>query len=164
MEQDAAPSLYRYSQAFIVPGTQSSAERCGFIALGRIQDYSDGVVFRHEQTLSKPKTDRLDLLRATRAHFGQIFMLYSAAGKIDALLGASFQRCPDIEVTDEYNVIHRVWKISDPAAIAAAQDQIRDQKLIIADGHHRYETALAYRNERRGNPLPARPPRPTITS
>lgn len=159
LEQDAVPSLYRYSQTFTVPGTQLTSERCGFIGLGRIQEYSDGVVFRHEQTLSKPKADRLDLLLATRAHFGQIFMLYSAAGKVDALLDASSNAAPpDIEVADEYDVIHRVGKISDPAVLAAAQDQMRDQKLIIADGHHRYETALAYRNERRGaapSPAPA---------
>ena len=86
-------------------------------------------------------------------------MLYSAAGKVDALLDASSNAAPpDIEVADEYDVIHRVGKISDPAVLAAAQDQMRDQKLIIADGHHRYETALAYRNERRGaapSPAPA---------
>ncbi|MGA2967517.1 MAG: DUF1015 domain-containing protein, partial [Terriglobales bacterium] len=115
------------------------------------EEYSAGVVFRHEQTLAKPKADRLDLLRATRAHFGQIFMLYSGAGKVDALLdlAASRDTSPDIEVTDEYDVVHRVWKISDAPAIAAVREQMRERKLIIADGHHRYETALAYRNERR---------------
>ncbi|MGA9527947.1 MAG: DUF1015 domain-containing protein [Terriglobales bacterium] len=148
LEQDTTPSLYRYSQTFKIPGAQTSAERCGFIALGRLEDYSAGVVFRHEQTLSKPKADRLDLLRATRAHFGQVFMLYSAAGKVDDLLSA-YSSTPDIEVIDEYDVIHRVWKISDPSVISATQEQMRDQKLIIADGHHRYETALAYRKERR---------------
>ncbi len=148
LKQDPAPSLYRYSQTFAVPGSKSRAERRGFIGLGRIEEYSAGVVFRHEQTLAKPKADRLDLLRATRGHFGQIFMLYSGAGKVDALLdSASSGANPDIEVTDEYDVLHRVWKISDPAVVTAAQDQMRDQKLIIADGHHRYETALAYRNE-----------------
>ncbi len=148
LKQDPAPCLYRYSQTFAVPGTKSRAERRGFIGLGRIEEYSAGVVFRHEQTLAKPKADRLDLLRATRGHFGQIFMLYSAAGKVDALLdSASRGAAADIEVTDEYDVVHRVWKISDPAVVRAAQEQMRDQKLIIADGHHRYETALAYRNE-----------------
>ena len=131
------------------PGGQASAERRGFIALGRIEEYSAGVVFRHEQTLAKPKADRLDLLRATRAHFGQIFMLYSGAGKVDTLLDSAAARNSDIEVTDEYDIVHRVWKISDPSVIASVQGQMRDRKLIIADGHHRYETALAYRNERR---------------
>jgi uncharacterized protein (DUF1015 family) len=154
LRRDPEPSLYRYSQTFIipggVPGSQTQAERRGFIALGQIEEYSAGVVFRHEQTLAKPKADRLDLLRANRAHFGQIFMLYSAAGKVDALLdSAAANDVPDIEVTDEYGVVHRVWKISDAAAIAAVQEQMRDRRLIIADGHHRYETALTYRKQRR---------------
>jgi len=151
LRQDAAPSIYRYSQTFrlpgSVPGSQTPSERRGFIALGRIEEYSAGVVFRHEQTLAKPKADRLHLLRANRAHFGQIFMLYSGAGKVDALLDS--EAPPEIEVTDEYEVVHRVWKISDSSAIASVQDEMRDRKLIIADGHHRYETALTYRNQRR---------------
>ncbi len=154
LRRDPEPSLYRYSQTFktpgSVPGIQAQAERRGFIGLGRIEDYSAGVVFRHEQTLAKPKADRLELLRANRAHFGQIFMLYSGAGKVDSLLDSSVapDRPPDIEVTDEYEVVHRVWKISDAAVIASVQQEMRDRKLIIADGHHRYETALAYRKER----------------
>ncbi|MGZ7029600.1 MAG: DUF1015 domain-containing protein [Terriglobales bacterium] len=150
LRQDPEPSLYRYSQTFNVPGSEAQAERRGFIALGQIEDYSAGVVFRHEQTLAKPKADRLDLLRANRAHFGQIFMLYSGAGKVDSLLDSSIapDRPPDIEVNDEYEVVHRVWKISDVSVIASVQQQMRDRKLIIADGHHRYETALAYRMER----------------
>lgn len=150
LKQDAAPSIYRYSQTFAVPAGHAMAERRGFIALGRLEDYSNGVVFRHEQTLAKPKADRLDLLRATCAHFGQIFMLYGGAGKVEAVLeSASKGDTPDIEVTDEYGVIHRVWKVLEPAAIKMVQDAMRDQKLIIADGHHRYETALAYREERK---------------
>ncbi|MGB0108222.1 MAG: DUF1015 domain-containing protein [Terriglobales bacterium] len=155
LRRDPEPSLYLYSQNFQLPGdapaNPAPAERRGFIALGRIEDYSAGVVFRHEQTLAKPKADRLDLLRATRAHFGQIFMLYSGAGKVDALLDSATARDVDIEVTDEYGVVHRLWKISNPSVIASVQGQMQDRKLIIADGHHRYETALAYRNERRAD-------------
>lgn len=170
LRRDPEPSIYRYSQTYLmpagaqghVPGSPSRGERRGFIALGRIEEYSAGVVFRHEQTLAKPKADRLDLLRANRAHFGQIFMLYSGAGKVEGLLDSAIapDLPPTIEVTDEYDVVHRVWKISDPSVIASVQEQMRNQKLIIADGHHRYETALAYRNERRamadtGTGLPA---------
>jgi uncharacterized protein (DUF1015 family) len=151
LKQDTLPSLYRYTQAFTVSGSDSAAERRGFIALGRIEEYSAGVVFRHEQTLAKPKADRLDLLRATRAHFGQIFMLYNGAGKVDAALDPACGAAPDIEVTDEYQVVHRIWKVSDPGLIGSIQNQMRDQRLIIADGHHRYETALAFRNEQRQN-------------
>ena len=147
LRADPEPSLYSYSQTFTVPGGAGQAERRGFIGLGRIEDYSAGVVFRHELTHSKPKADRLNLLRATRAHFGQIFMLYNGTSATDALLRSS--AAPEIEVTDEYGVVHRVWRISDPSVITKVQDQMRDQKLVIADGHHRYETALNYRNERR---------------
>ncbi|MGA3090552.1 MAG: DUF1015 domain-containing protein [Terriglobales bacterium] len=153
LRRDPEASVYRYSQTFALPGEAGSipgslarAERSGFIALGRIEKYSAGIVFRHEQTLSKPKADRLDLLRATRAHFGQIFMLYNGGGKVDALLDSA--AAPDIEVTDEYNVLHRLWKISQASVLASVHTQMLDKKLIIADGHHRYETALAYRNER----------------
>ncbi len=144
---DSEPCLYTYTQTFTVPGGNTTVERRGLIAAGKLEEYSAGVVFRHEQTLAKPKSDRLNLLRSTRAHFGHIFMLYSDAGEIDALLASP--TAPDIEVVDEYQVIHRVWKVSDPAVIAAVQAKMKEQRLIIADGHHRYETALNYRNERR---------------
>jgi uncharacterized protein (DUF1015 family) len=156
LKPDAAPSLYRYSQKFTVPGSKTTAERQGYIALGQLEDYSAGVVFRHELTHSGPKADRLDLLRATRTHFEQIFLLYADSGGIEKLLLS--EKPADIEVTDEYGVLHQVWKVSDPSVISAVQMQMRDQKLIIADGHHRYETALAYRDERRaaaGNSAPA---------
>ena len=151
LRQDSDPSVYIYSQRFTLPGSlpgsTNELERRGFIGLGRIEDYSAGVVFRHEQTLAKPKADRLDLLRATRAHFGQIFMLYEDSGQVESLLATNAH--PDISVTDEYGVIHRAWQVSDPDAVSAIREAMRDKKLIIADGHHRYETALTYRNERR---------------
>jgi len=150
LKQDPDPGIYAYSQTFTVPGTRDLQERRGLIALGRIHDYADGVVHRHEQTLSKPRADRLNLLRATRAHFGQIFMLYSDPGnEIDALLKSRMEEDPDISLLDEYETLHRVWRIHDPVLIRALQEKMRDKKLLIADGHHRYETALAYRNERR---------------
>ncbi len=133
-------------------GSTEDLERRGFIALGRIEDYSAGVVFRHEQTLAKPKADRLDLLRATRAHFGQIFMLYEDSGQVESLLGTNSDRdisVPDLQIKDEYGVLHRVWQVTDAEVIQSVQEAMRDKKLIIADGHHRYETALNYRNERR---------------
>jgi uncharacterized protein (DUF1015 family) len=148
LKQDTEPSLYLYSQTFTVPGRRDVAERRGLIALGRLSPYKEGVVFPHERTLAKPREDRLNLLRATRAHFGQIFMLYSDPdGQIEHLLVPPSEDEPDISVLDEYEVLHRVWRISDPQRIAATQDAMRDKKLLIADGHHRYETALAYRDE-----------------
>jgi uncharacterized protein (DUF1015 family) len=144
LQQDSAPSIYAYSQTFTAPSGKNF-ERRGFIALGRVEDYSAKVVFRHEQTLAKPKADRLDLLRATRAHYEQLFLLYEDSGEIDSLLVTSNR--PTIDVADEYGVAHRVWQISDPAVITSVQSKMRDQKLVIADGHHRYETALNFRNE-----------------
>ncbi|HXY09052.1 MAG TPA: DUF1015 domain-containing protein [Terriglobales bacterium] len=147
--QDAEPSVYGYVQDF--QGLdQQPLERRGFIALGRIEDYADNAVFRHEQTLAKPKADRLELLRATRAHFEQLFMLYRDPEKeIDRQLAPRVE--PDISIRDEYGVQHRLWKISDPQAIAAIRAAMTGKKLIIADGHHRYETALNYRNQRRAS-------------
>jgi uncharacterized protein (DUF1015 family) len=150
LKQDPEHGIYAYSQTFTVPGTRELAERRGLIALGRLHDYADGVVFRHEQTLAKPRADRLNLLRATRAHFGQIFMLYSDPKvEIEALLKKRAEEDPDTSLLDEYETLHRLWRIHDPTLIQAVQQRMRDKKLLIADGHHRYETALAYRNERR---------------
>ena len=147
---DLEPSIYFYTQSFKVPGENSGTivERRSFIALGQVEDYDKKVVHRHEQTLSKPKADRLNLLRATQAHFGQIFMLYSDPGsKIENTLRQP--GAPTVEVRDEYQVVHRIWKVSDPTVIAQTQALMAERKLIIADGHHRYETALNYRDERR---------------
>jgi uncharacterized protein (DUF1015 family) len=144
--QDSSPSVYTYSQTFTAP-SGSKFERRGFIALGRVEDYSAKVVYRHEQTLSKPKADRLDLLRATRTHYEQLFLLYEDSGEIDSLLTPQPTAAPAIDVFDEYGVAHRVWQISDPAVIASVQKKMRDKKLVIADGHHRYETAVNFRNE-----------------
>src|SRR2546427_492146 len=157
--QDPEPSIYAYSQHFTMPGGEGESERRGFIALGRLEDYSAKIVFRHEQTLAKPKADRLDLLRATRAHFGQLFMLYEDSGNLDSLLATGTQP-PAIEVKDEYEVLHRVWQVSDPAIIASLRNKMKDKKLVIADGHHRYETALNYRNECRAGKADAGPDAP----
>ena len=147
LTQEKDPCVFAYSQRFKVPGTEIVKERRGFIALGKLHDYSDQVVFRHEQTLSKPKSDRLNLLKATHAHFGQIFMLYSdPAGSVEKILYDD-NGPAEAEVTDEYGVLHRLWRVSDPAAIRLLSTAMDDKKLIIADGHHRYETALKYSKE-----------------
>jgi uncharacterized protein (DUF1015 family) len=145
--QEKDPCIFAYSQRFKVPGTEIVKERRGFIALGKVHDYSEKVVYRHEQTLSKPKGDRLNLLKATHAHFGQIFMLYSdPAGSIEKILydGAG---PADAETTDEYGVLHRLWRVNEPNVINLLTTAMADKKLIIADGHHRYETALNYSKE-----------------
>ena len=123
--------------------------RRGFIGAGKLEEYSAGVVFRHEQTLSGPKADRLELLRHTQTHTGQLFFLYSDPQlRIDAILAdVEASQTPVTLMTDEYGVIHRLWLITNRDQIAAIQHAMADQKLVIADGHHRYETSLNYRNE-----------------
>jgi uncharacterized protein (DUF1015 family) len=146
--RESEPALYAYFQEFQVPDTGERLVRKGFIGLGAVEDYADGVVHRHEQTLSGPKKDRRELLKHTRAHYGQIFMLYpDPACEIDRALDEAATAAPIATVTDEYQTVHRVWKISDPARIAAITRLMADKKLLIADGHHRYETALNFRNE-----------------
>src|SRR5216110_1782135 len=151
MVQDPAPSFYGYTQEYTVSDTEERRTRRGFIGAGKLEEYSAGVIFRHEHTLSGPKADRLELLRNTRTHTGQLFMLYSDPRKrVDAILAeAESAGAPATEVRDEYDVIHRLWVVSDAQKVSAIQAAMADQKLVIADGHHRYETALNYRNERR---------------
>jgi uncharacterized protein (DUF1015 family) len=154
--QEKDPCIFAYSQQFKVPGTDTIKTRRGFIAIGRLHEYADRVVFRHEQTLSKPKSDRLNLLKATHAHFGQIFMLYSdPAGSVEKILYDDSGPA-EAEVTDEYGVLHRLWRVADLAAIRLLVTAMDDKKLIIADGHHRYETALNYSKEHApGVPVPS---------
>ncbi len=148
--REPAPAVYVYSQDYQVPHTRDLKVRKGFIALGRVEDYAAGVVFRHEQTLAAPKADRLELLRHLRAHTGQLFMLYAdPERRIDALLEQVSSLPAPVEVRDEYDVVHRLWPVTDPEAIERFRMEMAARKLVIADGHHRYETALLYRNQRR---------------
>jgi uncharacterized protein (DUF1015 family) len=149
IQQDSAPAFYAYSQEYEIPVTSLRRTRRGFIGAGRLEDYSANVIFRHEHTLSGPKADRLELLRHTRTHTGQLFMLYSDAHRrVDAVLeDARSSQAPVTELTDDYGVIHRLWPITDPHRISSIQNAMADQKLVIADGHHRYETSLNFRNE-----------------
>ena len=142
LAQDAAPGFYAYSQEFSVPDSGEKLTRQGFIGLGKLEDYSADVVYRHEQTLTGPKKDRRELLNHTRAHFGQIFMLYpDPARAVDAVLTRAEKGTPVLDVLDEYGARHRVWPITETSAV---ESLMADKKLLIADGHHRYETALSY--------------------
>ncbi len=146
--REPAPAIYAYSQEFHLPGGKTRKIRRGFIALCRLEDFSAGVIFRHEQTLSAPKADRLELLRHMRAQTGQLFMLYSDPTKrIDALLAEVARTAPATEMRDELDVVHRLWPIADKATLARITAAMAGQQIVIADGHHRYETALAWRDE-----------------
>ena len=164
---EAEPALYGYSQTYTVPHSAAAGkpaevrERRGFIALGHLYEYADKVVYRHEQTFPKHKSDRLALFKATRAYCEQVYMLYSdPAFTAEKLIfgskgnseGSSKEgkdtRPADLAITDEYGVVHRVWKLTDPVLINPILTAMADKKLIIADGHHRYETSVAYAKER----------------
>ena len=148
LEREVEPSFYAYFQDFTDPDTGERLTRKGFIGVGDVEEYSANIVHRHEQTLSGPKKDRLEVLRHTHAHFGQIFMLYpDRDGAIDGLLDQASAAPPDVSVTDEYDALHRLWRISDPAATAGIQALMADKRMVIADGHHRYETALNFSKE-----------------
>jgi uncharacterized protein (DUF1015 family) len=153
LAQDSDPAFYAYFQEFEVPGTTERALRKGFIGLGKVEDYSTKVVFRHEQTLSGPKKDRRQVLDHTRAHFGQIFMLYEdREQEVDGLLTEAAKTAPLVDVQDEYGAGHRLWRIHGPHGIGRLQALMKDKRLLIADGHHRYETALGYRDDHRDDP------------
>ena len=161
LAEEPEPAIYGYSQTYTVPGTSAAAgepeirERRGFIALGHLYDYADKVVYRHEQTFPKHKSDRLALFKATRAYCEQIYMLYSdpafTAEKLifQGSFPNGFDDNPaDLAITDEYGVVHKLWKLTDPNLINLLLTAMADKKLIIADGHHRYETSVAYAKER----------------
>jgi len=146
--RDSVPSLYACSQEFTAPGTDQRRVRRGFVALLGLEDYAAGVVFRHEQTHSAARADRLELLRHMRAHTGQLMMLYDDAGsRVASLLDFAMRAAPENELKDEYGVVHRLWRITDPAAVNSLCAAMAEQKLLIADGHHRYETSLKFRDE-----------------
>ncbi len=157
LAEESEPALYGYSQTYTVPHTNEVRERRGFIALGHLYDYAEHVVYRHEQTFPKHKSDRMSLFKATRAYCEQIYMLYSdPAFTAEKLIFGSNGKdaapgdlaIPDLSIQDEYGVIHKVWKLTDPSLINLIVTAMADKKLIIADGHHRYETSVAYAKER----------------
>jgi uncharacterized protein (DUF1015 family) len=151
LEQMSVPAFFAYFQKFTIPGSAEVRVRKGFVGLGRLEDYANKVVFPHERTLTGPKKDRLELLRHTRTHFEQIFMLYEdPEQRIDRRLEEVSKQIPNIQIDDEYGVEHTLWTVTDSGTIAFMQQEMADKKLIIADGHHRYETALAYRDEMHG--------------
>ena len=144
---DAAPQLYGLRQRF----RDADGEPCvrdGFFALVRIEDYQRRVVRPHERTLTGPKADRLKMLRATRANLSPVFFLYEDPEQgLSRPLGEWLDRGPGLTAKDPSDIEHTLVPLTESAAQCEAIDFLRDRPLVIADGHHRYETALAYRDE-----------------
>lgn len=146
---EGQPALYLYEQEFQVNG--KSMVRSGLICGVKLEPYENGVVLPHEETLPKHKADRLALMMACRANFSPIFALYADPDlKIDGLLRTSIDK-PDVEFKDENGQLHRLWVVSSAEITEQVQAAMASMRIFIADGHHRYETALNYRNERRGH-------------
>jgi uncharacterized protein (DUF1015 family) len=147
LRRDPAPALYRYHQVFSVEGREHT--RKGFIGRVRLRRFDEGVILPHERTLSGPRLDRLELARACRTHLSQVFGLYSDPGAtLERELAAQDAAAPAIEARLG-DVLHRVWRITDAAAHARIAAAMAEKKVYIADGHHRYETMLALRDELR---------------
>ena len=143
------PSIYFYEVSYIKYGTEKTMK--GFIALCRLEEFGKGKIVPHEYTLSKPKSDRLNLLRSCQANFSLIFSLYSSRdGKINKTIEGNLKgSAPDTDVVDDNGDRHRLWAVSDPAIIETVKREMKDKTVYIADGHHRYEASLNYRNEAR---------------
>jgi uncharacterized protein (DUF1015 family) len=147
LRRDATPAFYRYHQVFSLAGREHT--RKGFICRIRLRRFDEGVVLPHERTLSGPRLDRLALARATRTHLSQVFALYpDRSGAVDAEFSALESWAPASEGMLD-GVSHRLWRMTDRAAQARVSAAIADRKVYIADGHHRYETMLALRDELR---------------
>lgn len=145
---DDAPSLYFYELLYKVPHGPEKVMK-GFIALCRLEDFGSGKVIPHEYTLSKPKSDRLNLLRACNANLSLIFSLYSSPNRVinDSIEKRIGSARPRIDILDDHDIRHRLWSVTDPAVIDLVKREMKDQIVYIADGHHRYEASLNYRKE-----------------
>ena len=143
LAQDEKESIYVYEMVFDALGTKKSVK--GFVSLVKLEDFSKGIVLPHEETLSKAKADRFNLMSETFCNFSQIYSLYmDEDGSAYSLIDNCSQGTPDMQVTDEDGVIHRMWCVSDEEVLSKLTAVFSDKKLYIADGHHRYETALNF--------------------
>ncbi|MEN6460098.1 MAG: DUF1015 domain-containing protein [Syntrophomonas sp.] len=147
LQYEEKPAIYLYQQEFSIQGQKMI--RTGMVCGLKVEEYDQGNILPHKETLSKPKADRLQLMRATRCNFSSIFGLYSDPDKFigSTLLGQIGNRLPDISLIDEVNEIHKIWTITDNSVIDQVVKYMADKNVYIADGHHRYETALEYAKE-----------------
>jgi uncharacterized protein (DUF1015 family) len=144
---ETEPALYAYHQVYTAGGR--SVTRRGFVALGEVSDYKDGIVRPHERTHAGPKRDRMRLLEATGADIGLLFMLVSdSSGDLLSVTAPHGEPCA--EARDLKGEVHRLWRITDTTTITRVQALMAPRSVIIADGHHRYETAVEYARRHRG--------------
>ncbi len=150
--KDAYPSIYVYAQEYYLGESEGFEKkmRIGFISLSKLEDFGEGGIHPHENTLAKPKEDRLRLIKSCNANFSPIFGLFSDPSKrIDSILKDAMRQPPLYDLADDAGVRHTLWAIRENRAIQIITGQMSDKQIFIADGHHRYETAINYRNEMR---------------
>jgi uncharacterized protein (DUF1015 family) len=146
--RDAQPAYYVMGQRYRAPSGEM-LERIGFFGALRLEEYETRVVRPHERTLSGPKADRLKLLRAAEANLSSVFLLYEDRGDVlGARLARALQRGPTVTAQDQAGVEYRLAPMADPEDVDAVRSFLDERPCVIADGHHRYETALEYRRER----------------
>jgi uncharacterized protein (DUF1015 family) len=146
--QDSARALYVYHQEFEVEGRRYT--RRGFMARVRLERFGEGRIYPHEETLAGPKADRLKLFHATHMNLSQVFGLYpDPKGQVQRQLDAAVGRALPLEATDHLGVVSRLWAVTDQQVVSAVTGLMGPRPVFIADGHHRYETALRYLEERR---------------
>jgi uncharacterized protein (DUF1015 family) len=147
--RDEKPSLYPYQQIFDSPSGEVK-KRNGFISLVKLEPWGEGNIIPHEETIPKTVEDRLNLMEACGANLSQVFTLYSdPAGEIEGQLADTWESPPRYEFRDDEGVTHRLWQVDDPHVIFEIEKAMRNKILLIADGHHRYKTALKYRDRMR---------------
>jgi uncharacterized protein (DUF1015 family) len=148
LAQDSARSLYVYHQQFEVEGR--SFTRRGFLARVRLERFGDGMIFPHEETMPGPKADRLQLMHATSMNLSPIFGLFpDTTNAVERRLDQAILRAPPLQATDHLGVVNRLWPVTDSQAVNEVTRLMHDKPVYIADGHHRYETALRYLEEKR---------------
>ena len=147
LKEDKTPAFYLYQQLFRVEGQEHT--RTGFFCRVRLEPFGTGRIYPHEQTLSGPKADRLALYRATGFNLSPVFGLYpDTENRVIQAVQAGLRDRTPLEATDHLGVVNRLWVVNDPEALTLARGLMADLPIFIADGHHRYETALKYRDER----------------
>jgi uncharacterized protein (DUF1015 family) len=143
LRRDSEPALWALEQTYTAPGGDRHTRR-GFFSRVRVTDYGPGLIRPHERTHPAAKQDRLELMRATRANLSPIFSLYrDPAAAAWASLAPALERAPWGEVTDDDGTVHRMWRVADAGVVDAVRSAMAERELLIADGHHRYESAVA---------------------
>jgi uncharacterized protein (DUF1015 family) len=150
LTMDDEPAIYAYDQEYVHPDSGKIVTRKCYIGALKLHEYEENIVYPHEHTLSGPKDDRLNLTRAMEANTGLVLMFYrDNEFAVQKILEENTKSEPLFDAVDHFNTHHKIWKITDKKVISTIQKAMEGKTYIVCDGHHRYETALNYRNEMR---------------